>query len=116
MSCITEYIQKFDGETRTQLESLHAHLKSILPEAEECISYNMPCFKQKKVVVYFAGYKNHVGFYPTSKPIEIFKDKLKGFKSSKGAIQFPLTDKLPKELILEIVTYRLNQISTDKSK
>ena len=94
-----------------QLNYLYKHLKRILPEATECISYGMPCFKQNnKPVVYFAGYKKHIGFYPTSKPIEQFKDQLGRYKTSKGAIQFNINEPIPFSLIDEIVSYNLAEI------
>jgi len=71
----------------------------------------MPCFKQdNKPVVYFAGYKGHIGFYPTAKPIEHFKELLMSYKTSKGAIQFNINEPLPIELIIEITCFRLNQL------
>ena len=60
------------------------------------------------VLVYFAGYKNHIGFYPTGNGVAAFKDRLDDYKTSKGAIQFPLDKKLPVKLITEIVKYRLS--------
>jgi uncharacterized protein YdhG (YjbR/CyaY superfamily) len=69
----------------------------------------MPCFKQdNKPVVYFAGYKGHIGFYPTPKPIEHFKELLVSYKTSKGAIQFNINEPLPISLISQIVDFNLN--------
>jgi uncharacterized protein YdhG (YjbR/CyaY superfamily) len=103
-------IKEKHGETTyKQLCLLYQHLKQTLPEATECISYGMPCFKQdNKSVVYFAGYKGHIGFYPTAKPIEHFKDQLGAYKTSKGAIQFNINDPLPISLISQIVDFNLN--------
>lgn len=92
-----------------QLCLLYQHLQQTLPEATECISYGMPCFKQdNKPVVYFAGYKKHIGFYPTPKPIEHFKELLVSYKTSKGAIQFNINEPLPISLINQIVDFNLN--------
>jgi uncharacterized protein YdhG (YjbR/CyaY superfamily) len=77
------------------------------PEAEEAISYRMPTFKLKGNLVYFAAHKSHIGFYPTSSGIEAFKQVLAGYKSSKGAVQFPLDKPLPLDLVGEIVKYRV---------
>jgi uncharacterized protein YdhG (YjbR/CyaY superfamily) len=115
MTEIEAYIESLNeplGEIVCQrLNDLYKHLKTILPEATECISYGMPCFKQNnKPVVYFAGYKKHIGFYPTAKPIEQFKDQLVPYKTSKGAIQFNINEPLPFSLIDEIVSYNLFEI------
>ena len=115
MTEIEAYIESLKeplGEVVCQrLNDLYSHLKRILPEATECISYGMPCFKQNnKPVVYFAGYKKHIGFYPTAKPITHFKVKLHLYKNSKGAIQFPLNQPLPKELIKEIIEFKVHSL------
>ena len=94
-----------------RLKDLHQHLKNTIPEASECISYGMPCFKlHNKPVVYFAGYKKHIGFYPTPKPIEQFKDQLYPYKTSKGAIQFQINEALPISLIDQMVQFNLNHL------
>lgn len=75
----------------------------------------MPAFRQNKVLVYFAAAKNHIGFYPTSKPIVVFKDELKKYKTSKGAIQFPMDEKIPLGLVTKIVKYRVNEDAKNMS-
>ena len=109
MNTINSYINQFKGETKVQLENLYFYLKQLIPDADEQISYNMPCLKQNnKPVVYFAGYKGHIGFYPTAKPIEHFKELLMSYKTSKGAIQFKINEPLPISLISQIVDFNLN--------
>ena len=115
MTEIEAYIESLKeplGEVVCQgLNDLYKHLKTILPEATECISYGMPCFKQhNKPVAYFAGYKKHIGFYPTPKPIEHFKDQLVRYKTSKGAIQFNINEPLPFSLIDEMIQFNLNHL------
>ena len=88
-SNIDEYIAAQDKERQLVLQQFRKIIKAAAPKAVEVISYGMPAFKQGSVLVYFAAMKEHYGFYPTSKPIEVFKDKLKPYKTSKGAIQFP---------------------------
>lgn len=107
-------IQEKHGKTVSkQLNLLYQYLKQTLPEATECISYGMPCFKlHNKPVAYFAGYKGHIGFYPTAKPIVHFKEMLMSYKTSKGAIQFNINEPLPIELIKEITCFRLNQLDS----
>ena len=114
---IDEYHLQFDSNVQKKLKELHTIIKEMIPRAEEIISYKMPAFKQNKVLVYYAGYKNHIGFYPTAKPIEVFKNQLLSFKHSKGAIQFPIDQPLPKKLIQDIVKFRLedSEATTPKS-
>jgi uncharacterized protein YdhG (YjbR/CyaY superfamily) len=114
---ITEYHLQFDSNVQKKLKELHTIIKEMIPRAEEIISYKMPAFKQNKVLVYYAGYKNHIGFYPTAKPIEVFKNQLLSFKHSKGAIQFPIDQPLPEKLIQDIVKFRLedSEATTPKS-
>lgn len=102
------YIELQPEATRFVLRQLRQLIKEIVPEAEEVISYQMPAFKLNGVLVWYAGYKKHVGFYPSSKPIEVFKDELMDYKTSKGAIQFPLDKPLPIELITKIVQFKIH--------
>lgn len=104
---VDEYIAHMPDAVKPMLESMRGIIKSSAPKASEIISYNMPAHKLHTVLVYFAANKNHIGFYPTNKPIEFFKDKLTNYKTSKGAIQFPLDKKLPVSLIKAIVTFRI---------
>jgi len=112
VNVIETYINQFEEPTRLQLIRLHSLLKSILPEAEECLNYQMPCFRQKKNIVYFAGYKNHIGFYPSAEPITKYKNLLSRYRHSKGAIQFPIHEPLPYELIQTLVSFRLERINS----
>ena len=73
------------------------------PDAEEVISYQMPAYKYYGMLVYFAAYENHIGFYPTASGIETFKKELSIFKGAKGSVQFPLDKPLPFRLITQIV-------------
>ena len=84
-------------------------LKKAAPGAEELISYNMPAFKLHGVLVYYAGYKNHIGFYPTGSAITAFEKELSGYKTSKGTVQFPLETSLPLPLITRIVKFRVKE-------
>jgi uncharacterized protein YdhG (YjbR/CyaY superfamily) len=106
---IDEYIATFPLDIQTLLQQLRAVIHEAAPEAEETISYQMPAFRQNGVLVYFAAFKNHIGFFPTAAGIEAFKDKLSGYKTSKGTIQFPLDQPLPLDLIKEIVRARVKE-------
>jgi len=115
MSEIQSYIKKIESihgkEISGYLNDLYQFLFELVPNSTECISYGMPCLKlNNKPVVYFAGYKSHIGFYPTTKPIEHFKDQLVCYKTSKGAIQFKINEQLPFSLIDEMIKFNLNRI------
>lgn len=110
---IDGYIATFPPNIQTILQQVRATIHKAAPDAEETISYNMPAFKQNGVLVYFAAFKNHIGFFPTAQGIEAFKDRIAAYKTSKGTIQFALDKPLPLELIDEIVRYR---VKTNTSK
>lgn len=111
---IDEYINMFSGDVKERLILLRKIIKSVAPESIETISYQMPAFKLNKVLVYFAAHKNHIGFYPTASPIIKFKDELINYKTSKGAIIFPMDKPLPFELIKKIVLFRLEECKQEK--
>lgn len=104
---VDEYLTQFPVDVRTALEKLRKTIKQAAPNAEECISYAMPAYKYKGVLVYFAGYKNHIGFYGTPNGHEAFKKELSSYKSGKGSVQFPLNKPLPLQLISQIVKFRV---------
>lgn len=111
------YIDSFPIEIQKKLHELRAIISEILPNTTEVISYKMPAFKNNKVLVYFAGYKNHIGFYPTGIGIEQFKNELTGFKWSKGAIQFEINKDLPVDLIHRICLFKMDlDIQKNKKK
>lgn len=111
MTLMTDYIDQAPVETQPQLTAMYHLLKELLPEATEKISYGMPAFSLGKPVGYFAAMKQHLGFYPTSGPIEAFEDDLLGhYKYSKGAVQFSYNQPLPIELITSMVKFRLEEI------
>jgi uncharacterized protein YdhG (YjbR/CyaY superfamily) len=102
-----EYIKGFPKETQKILMQIRTAIRKAAPKATEVISYGMPAFKQNGVLVYFAAYENHIGFYPTPSGIEAFKNELSKYKSSKGAVQFPIDKPLPLTLISKIVKFRM---------
>jgi uncharacterized protein YdhG (YjbR/CyaY superfamily) len=106
---IDEYIEQFPANVQAILQKLRATINKTAPAAEETISYQMPAFKYHGMLVYFAGFKNHIGFYPTSSPIKVFKDRLTDYKTSKGAIQFPLDKAIPLTLVKDIVKFRIKE-------
>lgn len=104
---IDAYIAAFPPEIQALLETMRATIRASAPEAEEKISYQMPTFFLKGNLVHFAALKQHIGFYPTPSAIEAFKHETSMYKSTKGALQFPLGQPLPLELIGKIVQFRV---------
>jgi uncharacterized protein YdhG (YjbR/CyaY superfamily) len=104
---IDEYIALFPKETQILLKKMRATIKETAPHAEEKISYQMPTFFLKGNLVHFAAFKNHIGFYPVPTGIEKFKKELSAYKTSKGAVQFPLDKPLPLDLIRKVVKFRV---------
>ena len=114
---IDEYIAGFPKGTQKLLEQLRATIRKAAPDGEEVISYKMPAYKLNGMLVWYAAYKRHIGFYPTSTPIKFFKDELTDYKTSKGAIQFPIDKPLPHRLITKIVKFRVKEnLSKSKTK
>ena len=106
-SSIDEYHASFPASVQKKLSEIRKTIVQAAPLATEVISYNMPAFKLKKVLVYYAAHKEHIGFYPTASPIKFFKDDLVKYKTSKGAIQFSFDKPLPNTLIKKIVEFRV---------
>jgi uncharacterized protein YdhG (YjbR/CyaY superfamily) len=104
-----EYIEGFALHVQQVLQELRHTIRKAAPDAEERISYQMPAFFLNGVLVYFAAYKNHIGFYPTASGIAKFREELSAYKSSKGAVQFSIDKPLPLELITRIVKLRLKE-------
>jgi uncharacterized protein YdhG (YjbR/CyaY superfamily) len=105
---IDAYIAMFPEATQKILQELRATIKAAAPDAKEVISYQMPAFKLKGNLVYFAAWKNHIGFYPASGGVpQAFKDELAQFDGTSGSIHFPMDKPLPLDLVREIVKYRV---------
>lgn len=101
------YISAFPIKTRKLLRQLRSIIRETAPNAEEKISYGMAGYKYYGMLVYFAGYKNHIGFYPGKAAILAFEKKLAGYKTSKGTVQFPLDKALPETLIRDITAFQV---------
>lgn len=104
---IDEYHALVPAEVRRLLDTLRKAIRSAAPDAEEVISYNMPGFRLNGMLVWYAANKHHVGFYPSASPLVVFKEELTPYKTSKGAIQFPLDRPIPVALVKKIVKYRV---------
>lgn len=107
-----EYIATFPEATQKLLQLVRNTIKSNAPQAVESISYGMPAYKiNGKPLVYFAGYKNHIGFYATPTGHSEFKDELSKYKQGKGSVQFPIEEELPVTLIARIVQFRVAEVA-----
>jgi uncharacterized protein YdhG (YjbR/CyaY superfamily) len=106
---IDEYIATFPEDIRVKLEELRATIKAAAPGAVEKISYQMPAFALKGNLVYFAAFKNHIGFFPGSvaSVMQAFKSEASLYQTGKGTLQFPLEKPMPLELVSKIVKYRV---------
>jgi uncharacterized protein YdhG (YjbR/CyaY superfamily) len=104
-----EYVKTFPAEVQLILEQVQQTIKKAAPDAIEVISYGMPAFKYHGMLVYFAGFKNHIGFYALPSGNEAFKSELAAYKMGKGSIQFPLEKPMPLALITQIVKYRMEE-------
>ena len=104
---IDQYIDVFPKETRMLLQQMRDIITRSAPGAAETISYNMPAFTLKGNLVYFAGYKNHIGFYPGAAGIAAFMKEISAYKNAKGSVQFPIDKALPVSLISRIVKFRV---------
>ncbi|GAT63803.1 iron chaperone [Paludibacter jiangxiensis] len=103
---IDEYIARFPDEIAIRLQKVRETIRGVAPDAEEGISYQIPVFKLHGPMVYFAGYRTHIGFYPTSSGIERFKEELSEFKIGRGTVRFPLNKEIPYDLIARITAFR----------
>ena len=111
MNDIDLYIAGFPTEVRERLTAIRELVLEEVPQATERICMRMPTFDLNgKWFVHFAAYSKHIGFYPQPAGVEAFLDRLTEYKTSKGAIQFPLSKPLPLDLIREIVRYRAMNI------
>jgi len=106
---VDEYIAKSPKEIRKTLVEIRKTIHEAAPYATERISYGMPAFVLNGNLVYFAAFKNHIGFYPTSSSIVVFKKELSPYKTSRGAIQFPIDKPIPYPLITKIVKFRVKE-------
>ena len=106
---IDEYIATFPKNVQNILEELRRAIRESAPEAEEVISYRMPAFKLNGILVWFAAFKNHIGFYPKTSAIEAFKEELSDYEVSKGTVRFPLDKSIPFDLVKKMVKYRAKE-------
>ena len=105
------YIKDFPEPVQSILRNIRKTIHEAIPEADETISYGMPAFKYKgKPVVYFGGWREHIGFYATPSGNEAFRKQLAPYQGAKGSVKFPLDQPMPYELIEKIARYRLEEV------
>ena len=102
---IREYIEGQDARIRPRLHQVWDAISAAIPEAEQRIAYGMPTFWKGRNIIHFAAMKRHIGIYPGPAAVEAFRDRLVGYKTSKGAIQLPNDQPLPLELVAEIARW-----------
>lgn len=109
---VDEFLAPLSPEFRAALETLRQQIRAAGPELEECINYGVPSYRYMgKMALGFGAAKKHLALYPTPGPVEAFKDRLTGYSTSKGAIQFTLDKPLPEDLIADIVRMRVADIA-----
>ena len=106
---IDEYIAGFPDNVQAILQKIRLTIREAAPDAQEAIKYRMPAFTLKGILVFFAAFKKHIGFYPIPSGIEKFADELSAYKQGKGSIQFPLDEPIPYDLIRRIVLFRVEE-------
>jgi len=113
---ITEYIQAAPKETREKLRELRACIRKTAPGAQESLKWGMPAFSSRRILVTFAAFKHHIGFYPTPSAVKAFAKNVARFKTAKGSIQFPLEKPLPLPLIRKIIMFRVRESNEEDAR
>ena len=113
---ITEYIAVAPNDAQKKLHEIRACIRESAPGADESIKWGMPAFSYQRILVMFAGFKHHIGFYPTPSALKAFEKKLAKFKTAKGSIQFPLDKPLPAALIRKITEFRVRECLEEDGK
>ncbi len=113
---IDEYISGFPPDIQKRLKQMRTTIKRAAPDAQEVISYAMPGFKLNGPLVFFAAFKNHIGFYATPTAHKAFTNQLSTYKTGKGSVQFPHHRPLPLDLITRIVKLRVEENLQRKQK
>jgi uncharacterized protein YdhG (YjbR/CyaY superfamily) len=109
-STVDEYVASFPRDVQDVLEKMRQTVHQVAPGAEETIAYQMPAFRlDGKSLVYFAAFKDHIGFYPLPSGTEAFKKELSAYKGGKGSVRFPLGKSIPYDLVKKIVAFRVKE-------
>jgi len=116
MKTIDGYISSFPKDVQVKLRQMRACIKVSAPDADEGIKWGMPSFSYKRILVMYAAFKNHIGFYPTPSAIKAFNKELSKYNWGKGSVQFPLDKPLPVTLIKKIVKFRVKESKEKDAK
>ena len=106
---VDDYIAQYPETVQKKLQQVRNIIRKAAPAAEECISYGMAGYKYHGMLVYFAAWKTHIGFYAVPTAHAAFKDELSAYKGAKGSVQFPLDKPMPATLITRIVKFRVKE-------
>ena len=106
---VDEYLALHPPSVQSGLDLPRKTIKTAAPGAEELISYQMPAYKFKGMLAFFSAAKKHYGFYPTASPIIAFREKLKSYETSKGAVRFPFDEPIPVKLITALVKWKVRE-------
>ena len=113
---IEEYIEAAPEEVKKKLHQIHECIRAAAPGANEGLKWNMPAYSYQRILVTFAVFKNHIGFYPTPSAVEAFAKSVTKYKTAKGSIQFPLDQPLPLFLISKITKFRVHESLSGDAK
>ncbi len=114
---IDDYVDRFPKQVQQLLQKMRLTIKKAAPQAKETISYGIPAFALDGILVWFAAFKSHIGFYPRASATAAFKKELSAYKGAKGSVQFPFDEPLPLALVSRIVKFRVKQnLSKQKKK
>ncbi|MGB8328770.1 MAG: DUF1801 domain-containing protein [Polyangiales bacterium] len=113
---IDQYIATFPGDVQEALQAVRATIHKAAPAAAEAMKYQIPTFVLYENLVHFAGYKTHIGFYPSPSGIAQFARELSRYKGAKGSVQFPLDEPMPIGLITKIVKFRVKEVQAKARK
>lgn len=113
---IEDYINTCEAEVQGILEKIRKVIREAVPEARETISYQMPAFWLHENLVYFAAFKHHISIFPTPSAIEAFQKELLSYKTSKGAVKFPIGQPIPYDLISAMARFRAEESLEKKRK
>lgn len=106
---VSEYINQAPKEARKKLQEIRKCLRGATPGSTESLKWSIPAFSYERILYMYAGFRHHIGFYPTPQVIQVFKKELATYKTAKGSIQFPLEKPLPLTLIKKIAKFRIKE-------
>jgi uncharacterized protein YdhG (YjbR/CyaY superfamily) len=112
---VDEYLAAVPEPARSTLNKVRAAIRSVVPaETTEVISYRIPAFKYKGMLMWYAAFSDHCSLFPTASVIAKFREELKPFRTSKGTIHFPVDKPLPASLVKKMVKARLEEVEAKK--